>query len=699
VLNAIPAAACFDRSELPLLVDTLASACGAVPHSARGNIPAAPAAADGTSEWIESACARLNLEAGLRHVQLRDVDAALIELAPALLVLGDGRFAGLVDVHGMSARLVTSDLRTCAIPRVALRDALCADTEERFTHDVNVLIEDCGSALAHPERVRRAIVREQAGSFTVVLGWQLRLSPGSSFLRQMILSGVGRRVCAFMSAYAFEYGLTLGAWWLLGDAALGGRLAPGWLAAWILMMLCALVCRTWKTNSGEVLAVALGGLVKQRLMAGALRLDPDSVRNQGVGGLLARVIEAEALESLALGGGLAALVAPVELLSAGVLLWLGAGGAMHAALLATWIAVLVALARRNQRLRAAWMETRLTMTEELVERMNGHRTRLAQEHPRRWHAGEDQLLAGYLERSATLDRSAVHLSALVPRLWLLTGLVALTPAFVRSNSPSHLALSIAATLLAHRSLRSLAMGLADLAGAALAWRKIGPLFEAAAQPSDPGASMSVSRQREDVVLEAHDLTFRYRERGDPVLQGCNLTIREGDWVLVEGGSGNGKSTLASLLTGVRIPESGLLLAGGLDHRTLGEDRWRRRVAYAPQSHENHIFSGSLAFNLLMGRAWPPRPADVAEAHAVCVDLGLEDLLARMPAGLNQIVGESGWQLSEGERSRVFLGRTLLSGADLMVLDESFSALDPETLERAHTALRRRAATVVMVAHR
>jgi ATP-binding cassette subfamily B protein len=119
----------------------------------------------------------------------------------------------------------------------------------------------------------------------------------------------------------------------------------------------------------------------------------------------------------------------------------------------------------------------------------------------------------------------------------------------------------------------------------------------------------------------------------------------------------------------------------------------------PQSHENHIFSGSLAFNLLMGRAWPPRLEDLTEAQAVCVDLGLNEVIARMPAGLDQIVGESGWQLSEGERSRIVLGRALLSGADLLVLDECFSALDPESLDRAYVARRRRASTVVMVAHR
>ena len=60
------------------------------------------------------------------------------------------------------------------------------------------------------------------------------------------------------------------------------------------------------------------------------------------------------------------------------------------------------------------------------------------------------------------------------------------------------------------------------------------------------------------------------------------------------------------MSGLREPESGLLLAGGLDRATLGKDRWRKRVATAPQYHENHILAASLSFNLLMGRQWPPQ---------------------------------------------------------------------------------------------
>jgi len=122
------------------------------------------------------------------------------------------------------------------------------------------------------------------------------------------------------------------------------------------------------------------------------------------------------------------------------------------------------------------------------------------------------------------------------------------------------------------------------------------------------------------------------------------------------------------------------------------------VVCVPQFQLNHVFSGSLAFNLLMGRRWPPAPADMAEATQLCVELGLGPLLENMPAGLAQPVGEAGWQLSHGERMRVFLARALLQGGDVFVLDESLSALDPETQLQVLACIQARARTVVLSAH-
>jgi ATP-binding cassette subfamily B protein len=100
----------------------------------------------------------------------------------------------------------------------------------------------------------------------------------------------------------------------------------------------------------------------------------------------------------------------------------------------------------------------------------------------------------------------------------------------------------------------------------------------------------------------------------------------------------------------------------------------------------------------MGRRWPAAQADLDEAEALCRELGLGPLLDRMPAGMMQMVGEGGWQLSHGERSRVFLARALLQGGDALVLDESFAALDPETLGDALAVAVRRAPALIVIAH-
>ena len=183
-----------------------------------------------------------------------------------------------------------------------------------------------------------------------------------------------------------------------------------------------------------------------------------------------------------------------------------------------------------------------------------------------------------------------------------------------------------------------------------------------------------------------------------MLRNLSFVAPPGTVTALIGPSGGGKSTLASILTGLRHADSGLLLPHGLDYQTLGAAGWRKRVAAAPQFHENHVMTGTLAFNLLMGRCWPPRRDDLIEAESICNELGLGDLLERMPSGLQQIVGETGWQLSHGERSRLFIARALLQGAELIILDESFAALDPETLRKALRCVLSRGSTLLVVAH-
>jgi ATP-binding cassette subfamily B protein len=230
---------------------------------------------------------------------------------------------------------------------------------------------------------------------------------------------------------------------------------------------------------------------------------------------------------------------------------------------------------------------------------------------------------------------------------------------------------------------------------------VAELFHAARRENAPQPFLTTAQMRGagagPRLIDANGLTFRYQAAGEPVLRGADLAIGRGERILLEGASGGGKSTLASLLAGLRDADSGLLLLNGLDRHTLG-DNWHRLATEAPQFHENHVLSGSFGFNLLLGREWPAPDADLDEAEALCRELGLGPLLARMPSGMQQRVGETGWQLSHGERSRLFLARALLQKAQLTIMDESFAALDPETLAQCMACAIRHDTTLMVIAH-
>ena len=211
------------------------------------------------------------------------------------------------------------------------------------------------------------------------------------------------------------------------------------------------------------------------------------------------------------------------------------------------------------------------MTHALVERMVGHRTRLAQESPSSWHAGEDQELAAYLALSRRLDRTTAWLTALIPRGWLSWGCWGWRQRWWQAAArPSRWPSAWAGRCWPMKPVRKFAMGLGHLAGAMLAWHQVAPLFAAATRPQvvtppayaiPPGSPWTAG----DVAPAggACPGLSPSRTRGAG-LAGVQSADEAGDRLLLEGPSGGGKSTLASLLTGLRQPESGLLLLGGLD---------------------------------------------------------------------------------------------------------------------------------------
>lgn len=666
--------------------------------------PAAPASGEAElQDWIDLASAALGLEAEPVDSPAAEVAQMLSAAGPALVLVSIGRESGfvlLLNGRGGSLRALAPDLTVRSCPVDALRAALCWPLEGPIAPQLSPVVEATGLPLERRRQVMAALLRERLAGERVGGVWLLREPAGAPMTRQLARIGAPRRIASLLGVFSLVYGAEMLGWWLIGRSALDGRLDFGWLAAWLLLILTLAPLRFLGGSIEARTALDVGRMLKSRLMAGALRLDPDRVTGDGVGALIGRVMESQALESLALNGGLGVLVALLELAFAGFALGAGAAGAPHLILLAVFVAALgVAAARYHRRLRD-WTLTRLAMTNRLIEAMVGHRTRLAQERPERRDAGEDRELKAYLDVSRALDRTAIGLMAGLPSAWLVLALAALAPAFASARPPSAtaLAISLGGVLLAQRGFFGVVSGLSGLSRAAIAWNQVsGIAGETEDGPEIPAFAPRRPARRDRPMLAARRLAFGYAGAPGPVFEGLDLSIAPGDRLLLEGESGGGKSTLTAILCGLREPTRGTLTLHGLDRHSLGS-AWRAAATAAPQFHDNHVLAGTLAFNLLMGRRWPASPEDLAEADAVCRELGLGDLIDRMPAGLDQPVGETGWQLSHGERSRLFLARALLQGADLTVLDESFAALDPETLKTCLATASRHSNALMVVAH-
>lgn len=660
---------------------------------------------DALASWIEAGSEWLGFEAEPFKIAVPELEKVLRSAGPFIMSLpgeGDVSFLAVVRSSRHDAFVLTPDNGIQKIGIEVLRTAVCRNLEGPVASQIDRLLHDAGVPQKRRSKARAALIGERLSNIQIGNCWMLRLPPSAGFLRQLRQTKLPSRVVAMISVQVIQYALLLGSWQIVGRAGLEGRTDQGLLLAWVLLLFTAVPFRLVSIWLQGLVSISTGGLLKQRLLYGALRLDPEDIRHEGSGQLLGRVIESAAVDSLALSGAFLALAAAIEIAISLIVLGLGAGGP-PGILFCGWITLGLLIGWRYHRHRNHWTDVRLALTNDLVERMLGHRTRIAQEVSERWHDGEDQLLASYVDLSRVMDRSSMLLRGLIPRGWLLLGFIGLWPALTSGNtSTAALAISIGGILLGYQALEGFSGSLAQLTSAIVAWKQVAVLFDTAGRRdirSSPALTQRAITSKGfegKLLVDAQNLAFQYQGRPDPVLQRCSFQIYTGDRILLEGLSGGGKSTLAALLVGLRFPDSGLLLINGLDYKTLGPHRWRQVVTAAPQFHENYVLTGTLAFNLLMGRRWPPQTKDLNEAEALCHELGLGDLLDRMPSRLMQAVGETGWQLSHGERNRLYIARALLQRVDLVVLDESFAALDSETLRLALQCVCNRSSTLLVI---
>ena len=190
------------------------------------------------------------------------------------------------------------------------------------------------------------------------------------------------------------------------------------------------------------------------------------------------------------------------------------------------------------------------------------------------------------------------------------------------------------------------------------------------------------------------LTFGY-DPARPVLAGVDLTIEAGETFALVGATGAGKSTLAKLVTRFHDPSEGRVLLDGHDLRDVTLTSLRRQLGVVPQ--EAFLFGGSMRDNIAFAR---PDATD-EEVLEACRAVGIDDLVERLPAGIDTAVHERGVALSSGERQLLALARAFLARPRVLVLDEATSNLDLRSEAKIEHALDvlLEGRTAIVIAHR
>ena len=185
------------------------------------------------------------------------------------------------------------------------------------------------------------------------------------------------------------------------------------------------------------------------------------------------------------------------------------------------------------------------------------------------------------------------------------------------------------------------------------------------------------------------------EKPRRILDGLSLTIRPGETVALLGRNGSGKTTAMDLLLGFHAPQAGRVLIDGGDLAAIDPAAWRECVG--TMSQEVVLFHASVRDNIAYGR--PDATAD--EIRAAAAAAGLDALLARLPDGLETIVGDRGSKLSGGERQRIALARLFLKAPRVLILDEPAAHLDGEALRDLADRLAALAQgrTTILIEHR
>lgn len=205
-----------------------------------------------------------------------------------------------------------------------------------------------------------------------------------------------------------------------------------------------------------------------------------------------------------------------------------------------------------------------------------------------------------------------------------------------------------------------------------------------AADADPDAAISEGR------VEFQHVTFRYPDTEVPVLQDVSFTVRPGETIAIMGATGSGKSSLFQLIPRLYDVSGGRVLLDGMDVRRMTMEQLRRHIGYVPQ--EVMLFSGTVQDNI----RWGKQDATDDEVREAARRAQIHETIMKLPRQYDTMLGQKGINLSGGQKQRLSIARALIRKPQLLLLDDSTSALDVKTEARLLEALGANPCTTLII---
>ena len=198
----------------------------------------------------------------------------------------------------------------------------------------------------------------------------------------------------------------------------------------------------------------------------------------------------------------------------------------------------------------------------------------------------------------------------------------------------------------------------------------------------------------DGSVELEQVHFSYNGEKD-VLNGISISIPAGQTVAFVGPSGGGKTTLANLISRFFDPQSGTVRVGGVDVRNIPKEELMNTVSFVFQN--SRLIKASIFENVRLGKPEATRE----EVMAALKNAQCDDILEKLPDGMDTVIGTKGVYLSGGEQQRIAIARVMLKNTPIIILDEATAFADPDNETRVQAAFSKlsQGKTVIMIAHR